>query len=516
MVINIWFYDLIYFKRIIIVLKYTDMSKKILINVEDEEIRVAVVDRDKLAEYHTERKDRRGLVGNICKGVVTDVLPGLQSVFIEIGLEKRGFLHINDVSPYTPGDLASFYESRLFPLLRTKNVQNLFQKGQEVIVQVAKEGIGLKGPKLTTGITLPGRYLVFMPKTPRIGISHRISVEKERRRLRNIVSEIKPKEHGFILRTASQGKSKEDLKKDSEQLIEKWNDILEKAKNARAPVLLCRDIEMIPRVVRDIFTEDIDKIITDDKDSYNEIKIYLEANLPNLADRLELYKESFPIFDAFEVEEELKKLYKKRVWLKSGGYIVIDQTEALTSIDVNTGKFVGDKDYQKTILKTNIEASGEIARQVRLRDIGGIIIVDFIDMDNENDSKKVLDTFSEALKTDRSRPHIHELSQLGLVEMTRKRIRESIMARELEPCPFCKGEGKIPSPSTLAIMLEREINRHFMMTGKKHLTVKIHPLNMERIKEKLEPLLSRLSRNIGGSVTFIGDYSIVLDEIEIV
>ncbi|MGQ9705549.1 MAG: Rne/Rng family ribonuclease [bacterium] len=492
------------------------MSKKILVNVGDEEIRVAVVVNEKLAEYYTERKGSRGSVGNICKGVVSDVLPGLQSVFIEIGLEKRGFLHINDVSPYTPGDLTSFYEARLFARLRPRNVQNLFQKGQEVIVQVAKEGIGMKGPKLTTGITLPGRYLVLMPRTPRIGISHRISNEKERRRLKNILGEIKPKEHGFILRTASQGKSQDDLKKDSEQLIERWSQILEKAKNSRAPVLLYRDIEMIPRVVRDIFTEDVDKIITDDKDSNNEIRSYLETNLPNLTDRLELYKEPFPLFDAYGIEDELKKLYKKKVWLKSGGYIVIDQMEALTSIDVNTGKFIGGRDYQKTILKTNLEAAEEMARQVRLRDIGGIIIVDFIDMDNENDGKKVLETFSEALKNDRSRPYIHELSQLGLVEMTRKRIRESVMERELEPCPFCKGEGKIPSPSTFAIMIEREINRHFMMTGRKHLTVKIHPLNIERIKEKLEPLLSKLSRNINGSVTFIGDYGIILDEIEIV
>lgn len=492
------------------------MEKKIVVNVEDKQIRVAVLDGEELVEYFTERKGFEGFVGNIYKGVVMDVLPGLQSVFVEIGLEKRGFLHINDVSLFTPGDIALFHETRRSPCFKSRDVQKLFKRGQEVIVQVAKEGIGMKGPKLTTGLTIPGRYLVLMPGTPRIGISHRISSEKERRRLRGVVRDLKPREHGFIIRTASQGKLKNDIKRDMDILLKRWDTIINKAKNSRAPVLLYRDVEMVPRVIRDIFTEDIDKLIIDDKDSYKEVRTYLEHNLPNMKDRLELYEGSYPIFDAFKIEDDLKQLYKKKVWLKSGGYIVIDQTEALTSIDVNTGKFVGNKDHSKTIVKNNIEAAEEIARQVRLRDIGGIIIVDFIDMENEGDRKKVISKFQEFLSNDRSRPQIHELSQLGLVEMTRKRVRESVAARELDPCPFCKGEGMIPSPSTLAIMLEREINRHFMMTGKKHLTVKIHPLNIERIKERLKPLLSKLSGYIGGSVTFVGDYKLAMDEVEIV
>jgi len=458
------------------------MSSEILINVTREEIRVGLLEGGQVVEFYVERKKDASLVGNIYKGRVVKILPGMQSAFVDIGLEKAAFLYVadimTDIEDYAPfleeegtpksrrlfGDSGEEGKGNPIELVSKRGrqdlpIEELIQEGQELLVQVSKDPIGSKGARVTSYVTLPGRYLVLMPSVEHIGISRRISDDNERMRLRSIVENIRPRGYGFIIRTASEGCTEEEIKKDMEFLMLLWENIQKKRDRVAAPCLLYSDLDLAFRSVRDLMSQDVERLVIDSEDEYERIRDFVNTYFPKLLSKIELYSDEEPLFDAFGVEIDISRALGRRVWLKSGGYIVIDQTEAMTVIDVNTGKFVGKEDLEDTILKTNLEAVKEIAYQIRLRNLGGIIIVDFIDMERAENREKVFHAFLEAMKKDRAKNTILHISELGLIQMTRKRVRESLGRVLCEPCPYCEGKGFVKSPQTLCYEILRKITK---------------------------------------------------------
>lgn len=442
------------------------MVSEILINAEREEIRVALLEDGQMVEFYVERKKDASLVGNIYKGKVIKILPGMQSAFIDIGLERAAFLYVADIradvegyAPFLDEEEESSLEFLTKKGRSDLSIEELIQPGQDILVHVSKDPIGSKGARVTSYITIPGRYLVLMPNVEHIGISRRISDEEERLRLKSIIESIKPKGFGFIIRTASEGCSEEDLRNDLEFLLLLWENIQRKREKATAPALLYSDLDLVFRSVRDMLTRNVERLVIDSPEEYERIKEFVKTYFPKLRDKIVLYEGREPIFDAFGIELEISKALGRKVWLKSGGYIVIDQIEAMTVIDVNTGKFVGKEDLEDTILKTNLEAVKEIAYQIRLRNLGGIIIIDFIDMEELENREKVFAAFNDAMKRDRAKNTIFNISELGLIQMTRKRIRESIGRILCEPCPYCEGKGFVKSPQTLCYEIFRKITK---------------------------------------------------------
>ncbi len=442
------------------------MVSEILINAEREEMRVALLEDGQMVEFYVERKKDASLVGNIYKGKVIKILPGMQSAFIDIGLERAAFLYVADIRAEMEGYapfLAEEEESSLEFLTKRGrpdlSIEELIQPGQDILVHVSKDPIGSKGARVTSYITIPGRYLVLMPNVEHIGISRRISDEEERLRLKSIIESIKPKGFGFIIRTASEGCSEEDLKNDLEFLLLLWENIQRKREKATAPALLYSDLDLVFRSVRDMLTRNVERLVIDSPEEHERIKEFVKTYFPKLRDKIVLYEGREPVFDAFGIELEISKALGRKVWLKSGGYIVIDQIEAMTVIDVNTGKFVGKEDLEDTILKTNLEAVKEIAYQIRLRNLGGIIIIDFIDMEELENREKLFTAFNDAMRRDRAKNTIFNISELGLIQMTRKRIRESIGRILCEPCPYCEGKGFVKSPQTLCYEIFRKITK---------------------------------------------------------
>lgn len=450
------------------------MALEIIINATGEETRVAFLEAGEITELYIDRKRDRGIAGNIYKGKVIRVLPGMQAAFVDIGLEKAAFLYVSEVSANIEeyarmmedetDEARLEFESDTVEAVKAKKasavlIEDLLQEGQEIMVQVIKEPIGTKGPRVTTYVTLPGRYLVYMPTIEHIGISRRIEEETERKRLRELINRLKKPGAGYIIRTVSEGVSNEEFKADIEFLELLWQNIQQKRDKLSAPSLLHTDLDIVFRVVRDLFTPKVDKLVVDSKQEYIQVKEFIDSFLPKLSSRVELYEKDEPIFDAYEVEIEISRALGRKVWLKSGGYIVIDHTEALTAIDVNTGRYVGKRNPEETILKTNLEAVKEIAYQLRLRNIGGIIIIDFIDMLKEKNRKKVFNVLQEALSGDKARTNILQISELGLVEMSRKRTREDLLRALCEPCSYCEGRGYLKSPTTICYEIFREIRR---------------------------------------------------------
>ncbi|KPK35035.1 MAG: ribonuclease G [Nitrospira bacterium SG8_35_1] len=434
------------------------MAGKIIINITPEQTRVALVDSNsQLSELYIERKKDLSLVGNVYKGKVVKILPGMQSAFVDIGLEKAAFLHAADV--LSGFDYSIFGEDLEDTVPLNLPIEDLLQEGEEVFVQVSKDSIGTKGARVTSYITLPGRYLVLMPDVEHIGISRKIMDEEERTRLKGIIAELKPQNFGFIIRTASEGCTEDELKKDIDYLMLLWKNIDRKKDKGNPPQLLYSDLDLALRSVRDMLNQDIDKIIIDSSREYKKLIDFVNTYFPKLNSQIELYERTEPIFDAYGIELEIPRALGKRVWLKSGGYIVIDQTEALTSIDVNTGKFVGKANLEDTIFKTNIESVKEIACQIRLRNLGGIIIIDFIDMEKEENRQKLFSVFQEAMNKDRAKCTILEVSELGLIQMTRKRVRESLERTLCEPCSYCEGKGFIKSPLTICYEIFMELRK---------------------------------------------------------
>jgi len=444
--------------------------REIIVNVENDETRVALVEDGELVELYLERPISQRVVGNVYLGKVENVLPGMQAAFVNIGLERNAFLYVDDAMPPRNDDDDDYDDAR------NLSIKDVLKEGQEVIVQVVKEPIGSKGARVTRHVTIPGRCLVLMPAVDYIGVSRRISDDKERDRLRRLAAKIRPSNVGLIVRTVAEGKSESDLKQDVEFLTKLWGRIKNRAKNSRAPALLHRDLGLVFRVVRDVFTEDVDKLCIDSKHECERVLDLLDMMSPSLKDRVELFTDKKQsVFEMYDLDQELEKAIRRRIWLKCGGYIVIDQTEALTSIDVNTGKYVGTTNLEQTVLKTNLEAAREIARQLRLRDIGGIIVIDFIDMESHGHQRKVLETLEEAVRRDRTKAHILGITQLGLVEMTRKKVRQGLDEILQKPCPYCDGRGKVLSEETMARQVRREVKRILKQTTSDAILVEVHP-----------------------------------------
>jgi len=451
------------------------MSSDIIINAAPYEIRTALVENNQLTELHIERAYERGIVGNIYKGKVVRVLPGMQAAFVDIGLERAAFLYVRDVyenfDDLKMEDIQDVFSKEEVP------IQDLLREGQEILVQVGKEPIGLKGAQVTSHISLPGRYMVLLPTAPnKIGISRRIESEKKRAKLRKTVEKISAGINaGFIVRTASEGRKEKDLQADLEYLLNTWNDIQNRKQNTAAPYLVHGELPLVMRAVRDLFTDDIDRFIIDNEDMYNEVQDFLDIFMPQLKPALQLYEYDEPIFEHYGIEMEINKALDRKVWLKSGGYIVIDQTEALTAIDVNTGRYVGKRNFDETILKTNLEAVKEIVYQLRLRNIGGLIIIDFIDMERREDQEKVFNSLENNLKSDKTKSTILKISELGLVEMTRKRVRENLTRTLCESCPYCEGRGHIKSKLSICYEIFRELGKEAYKHNGKELVLYVHP-----------------------------------------
>ena len=411
------------------------MSKDILATIDPFEVRVAVVENGVLTSVQVERGVP--LAGNVYKGRVASVLPGMEAAFVDIGLERNAFLPLADVRPQRIGG-----EELEDPIGRGPIAERL-RVGQEILVQVTKEPRGSKGARATTYIALPGHYIVLMPTVTGVGVSRRIELEHERRRLRGLAERLRPPRPGskdamgLIVRTAAEGTTAEDLADDVRFLSRLWEGVMDRARTARAPALLYQDLGLIGRVVRDLFTGDVDRFVVDSPAELQRIRELLGTFPPELSDRVELHRGPLPLFEAHGVERELERALHRKVWLRSGGYLVFDRAEAATVIDVNTGKFVGKTDQPSTILKTNLEAAQEAARQIRLRDIGGIILIDFIDMESEKHRGRVLAALQEAVRADRTKIHIIDLTGLGLVELTRKRVYQNLDEIMRVPCPYC-------------------------------------------------------------------------------
>ncbi len=432
------------------------MNRQIVVNFTPRETRIAVLEDGRLMEFRVEREER--VVGSIYKGIVQNVLPGMDAAFVDIGLERNAFLYVADILPEDEGDGESPAGIKRSELRRRK-IKDLLKPGQEVMVQVIKGPRGTKGARVSTRIALPGRYVVLMPTLNHLGVSRKIEDRKERDRLKRIGEKIRPEGFGLIMRTECEQRTQTELKQDVRYLQNAWSTVVESAKSHRAPSCVYRDQSLLYRTLRDIVTEDVTKIVIDDPDEFEKVHAVTEILMPKLRDRIFLYDGDNPIFDHYNIEKDLERLRDNKVWLKSGSYLVIDEMEAITAIDVNTGKHVGTVNLADTILQANLEASEEVGRQLRLRDIGGIIVVDFIDMASANDRKKLLKHFQEVLKRDRARTRVGRISSLGLVEMTRKRTGESVTESITSLCPECEGQGRVPSTETVSLWVERDLQR---------------------------------------------------------
>jgi ribonuclease G len=430
------------------------MNAELLLNVTPSETRVAMIEGGVLQEVHIEREAKRGIVGNIYKGKVSRVLPGMQAAFIDIGLDKAAFLHASDIVPHT--ECVAENEKKQF---QVRDISELVRQGQDIVVQVVKDPLGTKGARLTTDITLPSRYLVFMPGASHVGVSQRIESEYERERLKRAVAQHCDAEGGFIIRTAAEGADEKELAQDAAFLKRLWSKVIERRAKYKTRSTLYGELGLSQRILRDFVGTQITKILIDSRLEYENIKEFTAEFVPELTDKLFLYEGDKPIFDMYDTENEIQRSLERKVELKSGGYLIIDQTEAMTTIDINTGAFVGRRNLEETIFNTNVEATQAIARQLRLRNLGGIIIIDFIDMMSEDHRKRVLLSLDSALSRDRVKTNINGFTQLGLVEMTRKRTRESIEHVLCSSCPACEGRGSVKTVETVCFEILREITR---------------------------------------------------------
>ena len=460
------------------------MKKTIIANVMPEETRMALLEGGELTEVSVERSESGHIVGNIYKGKVKNVLPGMQAVFVDIGRDKNAFLYVGDLQP-------------------GGSVRENPTAGQDIVIQIVKDAIGAKGPRATTHLTLPGRYVVLMPTVDYIGISRRIEDNEERERLRQLAEQVKPDGMGIIVRKVAEHRGPEELTKDVEYLLNVWNTMKLRSQRAAAPVLLYRDVDLVIRIVRDYLSADVEEFILDNREAFGRVGDLLQFCSPELLPRIHLFAggpDNEDIFAHYGVNTEIAKLGDRRVELKSGGYLVIDYTEALTVIDVNTGKFVGKTNLADTVLQINLEAAAEIARQLRLRDIGGIIIIDFIDMDREEDQAAVLRSLEEKLKQDRTKTNLVGLTGLGLVEMTRKKARQNLEGMLYCDCPVCEGRGRLQSPETVVIGIKRQLRKISSQARSNGgcLVIEAHPKVTELLLAQGEPehLSLELSRAI--------------------
>ncbi len=470
-------------------------KKQILINAHTKEVRIAILEDGQLVEFYVERKGNRGIIGNIYKGRVLKIVPAVQAAFVDIGISKKAFLYVRDaVTVEFEEEDDPFDETTQTQEIELPSIEEVLSEGQEVLAQVSKEPIGTKGPRITTNITIPGHYLVLLPTVNKTGISRRITDEAERERLKEIAEKIKPEEYGIIVRTAAEGATEEDLRKDLDYILKVWKGLLEKAENRPPPSLLYQDLEIVPKTLRDLLTEDVSEVIIDSKAEFERAVNFAKAFIPKLAGRIKYYNKDIPLFQRFEVEKAIEKALSRKVYLPNGGYIVIDETEALVSIDVNSGKFKKTKTLEETALKINLAAAREIARQLRLRDIGGIIVIDFIDMKEEENKQLLLKTLEEELSKDRAKTKIVSMSDLGLVEMTRKRVKKSLGKSLTMTCPYCEGKGRVKSVETVAFEIEREILSLLKINHSSSRVIKVYanPLVAEKLKGDEKDIIDRI------------------------
>lgn len=459
---------------------------EIIVNVHPLEKRVAVLEDNRLVELFVERKDKQNIVGNIYKGNVKDVLPGMGAAFIEIGLERTAFLHYSDI---VTDFLDIFENEKQVPRLNPKDssqIGNLLKSGQEIVVQVHKGPIGSKGARLTGQISIPGKYLVLFPNKNKIAISRRIYSQNERSRIRNILSAFKDPAYGLIVRTEAEGCDEDELRTEYNALAKTWKLTEKQIKHTKPPVCVFEENALENYLIRDLFGENVDRLVIDDKAFARRIISHLEDFSPELIPNVEIYKEDSPIFDAWGIEKKIETVFHSRIYLPSGGNIKIEQTEALVAIDINTGSFTGKTHYEETIKKTNLEAAAEAARQIRLRDLSGVIIIDFIDMISDQNKQEVLDTLRRGLRRDRAKNKVYSFTELGLVEITRKRMRSTLIANFSDPCPTCNGSGRIVSRDTMLMRIHRWLNRSEYFVGNKRLRIVVHPDLLAHIREHSE------------------------------
>jgi ribonuclease G len=455
------------------------MKREIVISATPQETRVAILEDDILVELMVDRPDSERIVGDVYLGQVQAVLPGIQAAFIDIGLDKAAFLHASDVTAENGaedenGDDDDDDDER--ERRNTKPIQDLIEKGARRLVQVSKEPISTKGARVTMNISLPGRFLVYMPGSRHVGVSRKIAERDERSRLRKMAKEVVGEgEGGVIIRTVGEELTREKFEREFKTLHGTWQKIQKKSKSARPPSLIHREAKLTSGIIRDVFTDKVDKLIIDNKQVYDEVRLYLKNIDPDLMERVLLYTEPVPLFDVYAIEDAIREAFQRRVDLPSGGYIIIEPTEALVSIDVNTGRYTGKKDPEKTILKTNMDAAKEIARQLRLRDIGGIIVCDFIDMETRANQERVLQELRMHLSRDRARTRAYPVSDLGLVELTRQRVRPSLYQSMTEACAACGGTGRVFRPETVIRRIERAVRRAAVQQKEKEVTVRVHP-----------------------------------------
>ena len=485
------------------------MTEEILINVTPQETRVAVTGSGVVQELLIERAASRGLVGNIYMGRVARVLPGMQSAFLEIGLERAAFLHVADIWEHRKGITGE----------RAPPIEKILAEGEPLLVQVVKDPIGSKGARLSTQISIAGRLLVHLPYDPHIGISQRIEDEGGRQALRDRVKELVPPDEkgGFIVRTLAEAATEEELRADLEYLRHLWSVIRERSLKANFPELLYQDLSLAQRVLRDMVTAQTGRVLVDSRENFQKLAAFAENYMSQVRGKLEHYTGERPLFDLYNVETEIEKALSRRVELKSGGYLIIDQTEALTTIDVNTGGFVGSRNFDDTIFKTNLEAAQAIARQLRLRNLGGIIVLDFIDMQNEEHRAAVLEEFKRALSRDRTRVTVNGFTGLGLVEMTRKRTRESLAHVLCEPCPTCGGRGEVKTADTVCYDILREILREAHAFGEaREFRILASQSVIDRFLEEEAPSLEMLTSFIGKRISMHVEASYTQEQFDIV
>jgi ribonuclease G len=505
------------------------MKRELLINANPRETRVAILEDDQLVELLVDRPDARRMVGDIYLGKVEAVLPGIQAAFVNIGTEKSAFLHASDLviadddekdDENADDDDANGDEDddeRNARRAKAPPIQEQLKRGQEIIVQVSKEPISTKGPRVTAQISLAGRFLVYMPFASRVGVSRKIGDRAERQRLRAMVQEVLPKDAGgVIVRTVGEDATQETFKRELTTLINNWKRVKKKTNFTRAPALVHRETSLTRGIIRDLFSTKVDKLTVDSKQLYNEITEYLKGIAPELSERVHLYDEPMPLFDKAGVETEIRDLFKRRCDLPSGGYIIIEQTEALVSIDINSGRYTGKKDPEKTILKTNTEAAREVARQIRLRDIGGIIVCDFIDMETRANRDKVLQELRTHLSRDRARTKAFGVSDLGLIEMTRQRVRQSHLQNMTESCPTCQGTGRVFTPETIIRRMERSVKRMAVEGRRDNLIVKLHPDVAMYVLEREHDLVRKLEKQAGFGLELRDDPLLKPDEFKLV
>jgi ribonuclease G len=488
--------------------------KEVLISSTSLEIRIAILEDGELVEFMVEREESRRLVGDVYLGRVNAILPGIQAAFVDIGYEKAGFLHASDLAASLDAlskleggiDLDEGSSRRRRSGGRgsrrrdqvhkntVPSIEKMLHKGQEILVQVTKEAIGTKGPRLSTQISLPGRYVVYVPNMDYLGVSRRIESRQERGRLKSIISKKKPANCAIIARTACEKVEDKQINSDIDFLHKLWQDVKKRSEKSQAPSLIHEEVGLLIGMLRDVLTDDVDKIVLDSEKEHRKLIRYLRTFSPKLISKVILHKDKTAMFDKYDIESDIEKSLERKVWLKKGGYIIIDHTEALVAIDVNTGRFVGKRDQEETILETNLLAAREIPRQLRLRDIGGIIVIDFIDMESDTNKRKVLSEFRHHLRRDRARSKAFAISDLGLVEVSRKRVRPSLLHFFSEECPYCNGIGKVLSFESLATKIERWIRRVGSKTREKKIQIKVNSLLSIFLEEERSEVLDALQR----------------------